>query len=173
MPLPDKEPFERALVAYVQGESDRAQDEIQKALEAMPDDARALSLRAAVTAEAASKRLPPFSEEAGEVGASPATPNALLARVKARNLRLRAAVYKVIEARARLREARVSMSPELSLMTRFYPLGMLAGLTQSVYGGLAERRALISNAESSLLSALKRQSMAKDSKLRWPWVFWM
>jgi hypothetical protein len=35
------------------------------------------------------------------------------------------------------------MSPELSLMTRFYPLGMLATLTQSVYGGLAERRALI------------------------------
>lgn len=165
MPLPDKEPFERALVAYVQGESDRAQDEIQKALEAMPDDARALSLRAAVTAEAASKRLPPFSDEAGEVGASPATPDALLARVKARNLRLRAAVYEVIEARARLREARVSMSPELSLMTRFYPLGMLAALTQSVYGGLAERRALISNAESRLLSALANYAITRRTVL--------
>ena len=163
--LPDREPFERALVAYAQGQPETAAKELEQPEGALAGDARAQDLLTAVRAERERRRLPPLGELAADQGPAPTTPGAVIAAVKARNLDLRAAVYRVIEARAALREARVSMSPELSLMTRFYPLGILAGLTQSVYGGLVERQAMISNAESELLAALANYATTRRAVL--------
>lgn len=163
--FPDREPFEQALLAYAQGQTDSAAQTLQQTDGATAGDARAQDLLAAVRAESEHRRLPPLGELAADTGPAPTTPAAVLATVKARNLDLRAAVYRVIEARARLREAKVSMSPELSLMTRFYPLGILAGLTQSVYGGLVERKAMISDAESELLAALANYATTRRAVL--------
>ena len=128
--------FDRALVAYAVGELEKAQALTLRAFEENPLDARATDLMRAILKEkglveelepARNHHLPTFD---------PATPQELVQLVSGRNAQLREAVFSIIESRARLREANVDVGPELSLLTRFYPPGILARLTQSLYGGV-------------------------------------
>jgi outer membrane protein TolC len=164
VPLPDRAPFERALTAYARGDLGSAESGVRDALAAVPGDLRAGLLGEMVRAEREGEHpVPPAL-----VTPAPVRPSGmpeLLAAVQSRNLRLREATWRVAEARARLREAHLSLSPELLLMTRFYPLGLLAGVTQSVYGGLVRRDGLMHEAEADLLSALADYAAARQAVL--------
>lgn len=164
VPLPDRAPFERALTAYARGDLPVAEAEVVSALGGAPDDQRAQLLREVVRAELDGRRLVPLSPPT-LVPVQPDGMPALFEAVQSRNLRLREAIWRVAEARARLREAHLSLSPELLLMTRFYPLGLLAGVTQSVYGGLARRNGLMHEAEADLLAALADYAAARQAVL--------
>jgi outer membrane protein TolC len=78
----------------------------------------------------------------------------MLEIVLGRSPDVRKAALRVVEHRARLREANLSASPEFEVITRFYPLGFYTGLVQSVLGGFWEREERMRQAEAGILSAL-------------------
>ena len=74
--FPDREPFEQALLAYAQGQTDSAAQTLQQTDGATAGDARAQDLLAAVRAESEHRRLPPLGELAADTGPAPTTPAA-------------------------------------------------------------------------------------------------
>lgn len=162
---PAADRFDRALLAYAGGRLGEAQDLLLQTIEANPMDLRATDLmRAILKEEGVVDTLERPSHEA-EKSLPEMTPAQLLSMIEGRNPALRAAVFEVIEARAHLREANVSIGPELALTTRFYPLGILARMTQSIYGGWTERKARMHAAEAAILSALAAYGMARDESV--------
>lgn len=155
--------FDQALIAYASGDLDRSQALLLTTLEENPLDLRATDLLRALLKE---KGLVDSIERTAAdpiTEFTPSSPANLLQIICGRSPRLRAAVFKVIEGRARLREANVSVGPELSLLTRFYPPGVLARITQSVYGGWWERKARMHDAEAQILQALAEYGQIKET----------
>lgn len=158
---PSAKAFDEALVEYAAGNLDQAQVSTLVAMEDNPLDTRATDLMRAILKEkglidevraAVDPPLPDFT---------PSSPAELVRVIDGRNPIIRQAVFGVIEARARLREANVDMGPEISVFTRFYPLGILARLTQSLYGGWWERKAKMHAAEAAIVEALAQYGQAQ------------
>jgi len=151
--------FDQALLAFAGGRLDEADGLLARTLDANPADLRAHDLRRAIARE----RGDPAALDVHAAPTAPPAPAGLGQRVTGASPALRAAVFKVIEARARLREANVSVGPELAVTTRFYPLGILARMTQSLYGGWWERRARMHRAEAEILEALAEYGIARET----------
>ncbi|RMF85318.1 MAG: TolC family protein, partial [Nitrospinota bacterium] len=152
-PLP-ADPFERALMAYVRGDLEQATADLQEVIRSHPEDLRARDLLQAV-----------YQEKGGSLALSPpppltlllpqpASPERIMQIVLGRNPEIRKAIFQIIEARARLREAQVDFGPEFSLLTRFHPLGVFTTLTQSILDGIWGRKARMHQAEESLLASV-------------------
>jgi len=164
------QPFDKALIDYATGDLDQAQAGVLAALEANPLDVRATDLLRAILQEkglidefkpAADAAIPEFT---------PSSPAEMVQLIRGRNPAVREAVFGVIQARAQLREANVDVGPEVSVLTRFYPLGILARLSQSLYGGWWERKAKMHEAEAAIVEALGKygrsvETVTKDSLL--------
>ncbi len=159
---PGSKAFDEALIDYAAGDLDQALVSTLVALEDNPLDARATDLLRAILKEKglidqlrveADPQLSEFT---------PSSPEELTRIIAGRNPLIREAVFGVIEARAQLREANVDLGPEISVLTRFYPLGILARLTQSLYSGWWERKAKMHAAEAAIIEALANYGRAKE-----------
>lgn len=157
--------FDRALLAYAGGRLEEAQDLLLQTIEANPMDLRATDLMRAILKEQGVVDTVERPSHEPDTPLPEMTTAELLRMIEGRNPALRAAVFKVIEARAHMREANVSVGPELALTTRFYPLGILARMTQSIYGGWTERKARMHAAEAEILSALAAYGMAREDSV--------
>ncbi len=162
MVMDEEEAFERGLMAYVRGELDAAAAHLEEALRLEAHDRRAFDLLQAIRAEQGLLTQAAPSPPAVPL---PATPEEILRLVKTQNPQIRKTVFQVIEARARLREANVSISPELVLLARLYPLGFFTSLTQSLYGGLIERRASMNEAEQMIVDAVADYAHTRNEAL--------
>ena len=150
--LPGDDSFERALVDYVRGDLDAADLELERILAGTPGDRRASDLLREVREENGGKR--EVTEAPTAALPSPAGPKTLLAEALTRNPEVRQELYRVVEARAKLREANVAFGPEFNLLTRFHPLGLLTSLTQSLIEGAIKRGAAMDREEAGCLTAL-------------------
>jgi outer membrane protein TolC len=149
--------FEVGLRAYVQGDLERARRELEKFLADHPEDRRAADLLEAVVEEGGGD-LRPHSE--------PEPPRSMSAEEIARaslgrNPEIRAAVFRVIEARAQLRDSNLSWSPRLTGIWRFTPEGAFAGLIQPVIDALWKRPALMGRDEQRMLAACAAYAAAR------------
>ncbi|MGQ0659220.1 MAG: TolC family protein [Chromatiales bacterium] len=162
--MDEEEAFERGLMAYVRGELDTAAAEMQAALRGDPHDRRARDLLQAIRGEQGQGLSDAAAPSPPQVP-SPVSPQQILHLVKTQNPQVRRTIFQVIEARARLREANVSISPELVLLARIYPLGFFTSLTQSLYGGLVERRARMSEAEQMIVDAVADYAHTRNEVL--------
>jgi len=163
---PNGRAFDAALIDYAAGNLNQAQVGTLLALEENPLDSRATDLLRAILKEkglvdevdrAVDPQLPLFT---------PSEPEELVRVISGRNPAVREAVFGVIEARAFLREANVDIGPEISVLTRFYPLGILSRLTQSLYGGWWERKARMHAAEVAIIEALANYGRAREDVSR-------
>ncbi len=150
------EPFERALMSYVRAERPPTEEALFAAIEREPYDERARELLRALWDEhgKGSREAPLPPDMAIDQVQSPLEPSRLMRLVLGRNVEVRQAVYGVVEARGRLREANVSVTPEFRLLTRFHPVGIFASLTQSIFGGMWQRKAEMREAEALVVEAL-------------------
>lgn len=159
---PTTHPFDQALINYATGDLDEAQVGALAAIETNPLDARATDLLRAVLKEKGLIEEIKRSEAVELPEFAPQTPTELVRVIRGRSPAVREAVFGVIEARAALREANVDVGPELNLLTRFYPLGILARMTQSLYGGWWERKAKMHAAEAEIVEALANYGRALE-----------
>jgi uncharacterized small protein (DUF1192 family) len=163
------EPFERGLMLYVRGDLEGARRALMEALKNAPHDLRARDLLQAIQRERGKVGNPQLMEEdewgnvlpkVGEI-----RPERLLQWISYRSPRIREALFRVVEARGRLLEADLSLSPQFDLLTRFYPAGILASLTQSILSALIRRKYLMHQAEMDLLQALSNYIQVQEETL--------
>lgn len=141
--------FECGLRAFVQGNLEQARTELEQFLKEHPGDRRARDLLEAVIDEAGGD-WQPIAE--GEVPAV-LDPAQLVQLVLGRNPEIREAVFRVIEARAQLRESNLSWGPRLTGIRRFTPEGAFLGLIQPLVDALWKRPVLLSRDEQRMLAA--------------------
>jgi outer membrane protein TolC len=163
---PAEHTFDRALVTYALGNLVEAEQLAWRALEESPSDLRAHALLRAVLVERGRMTRKAIARVPEPPAVDPADPVTLLREVRSRSPEVLAAVYRVIEARARMREANLAVTPEFSLIARFYPPGVLARLTQSVYAGWWQREALLKQEEAGMLEALAAWGRVQQDVVR-------
>ncbi len=154
--FPGATSFDRALMAYVQGELEVSLQELQKQHEDFPGDLRAPALRIAILREQGEDVLPSDAAYDQEVISGVLAPEELLQRSQERNPEIRQRIHDIIGARAKWREARLSFTPEFFALTRFHPGGFFIRLTQDILGGLIERPLRMNQAEAGILEAVAR-----------------
>ena len=167
-PYQEAKPFEQGLMSYVRGDLNKSEKVLTQALQANPTERRTRELLSAVVREKGTKPSE-ILKNPQPPAADPQAPEDLIQVVLSHNPEIRKAMFQVIEGRARLREANVSISPEFYLLTRFYPLGFLAGLTQSLYGGYWKREADMAKAEEAMVAALAEYGRARQDVLFQTW----
>jgi outer membrane protein TolC len=163
-PSPDSDPFTRGLMRYVRGELAEAERELVAAVTGSSHDLSALDLLQAIRRERGLAQRLALAEPALSVPEL-LSPEELIRIVQTRNPEIRKAVFQVIEARAQLREANVSFTPEFSLLTRFHPMGFLGALSQSVLGGYWQQQALKHQAEATVLEAVANYAKVRTDVL--------
>ncbi|MGE3540443.1 MAG: TolC family protein [Candidatus Tectimicrobiota bacterium] len=161
---PAGEPFERALMAYIRGELAQARADLLVVLDERPEDGRAIDLFQAVAREhGRGPRAPVSLPRALPEG--PLSPADLLRLVLERNPEIRKALWQVVEARGRLREVHLSMSPEFSLLSRFHPLGVFVSLSDMILETLLRRPAAKQQAEAEVLAAVAAYARVRTAVL--------
>ncbi len=154
--LPGVTFFDRALMAYAQGELDVSFTELSKQRKVSPGDLRVQALVEAIEREQGKNENFPVKEIDQNSSPRPLSATQLLRRTQERNPEIRQRIQDIIRARARWREARLSFTPEFFALTRFYPGGFFVRLTQDILGGLFERPLRMNQAEAGILEALAR-----------------
>ncbi len=158
--------FDFALMAYIRGDLEQAEHQLNVHLAASPYDRRASELLDVVQRERKKEPLSvdPLPSVESKLPAM-MTLLQLVRLVEARNVEMRQAMFSIVEGRGQMREANLSLSPEFSVLTRFYPLGFFASLTESIYGGIWKRQALLGEAEQATLAALAAYAKVRQQKI--------
>jgi outer membrane protein TolC len=155
--------FETALLHYVRGHEENALDELNTYGRQRPQDQRGKILYEVIRTD--TKDPEQFALESrdyeqslrstgNEARVNTLNIHQVLSRVESHNPRIRRRLYDLIRARAALDREGVSYGPEFDLITRFYPGGVLASLTQSAIDGIWKRNYAIEEAKGELVSRL-------------------
>lgn len=168
VPLPGIAPFDQALMAYAQGELTQSAELLAQGNTAEVRDLRAEDLLDAIHREQGdpAEEGETLDQEKRPSTFSSMSPEHLLKIVEYQNPEIRQALFRVIAARAELREANVSFSPEFSVLTRFIPSGIFVRLTQSIIDGIVKRAEQMNQAEEELIAAIAQYSDVRGTVLR-------
>jgi outer membrane protein TolC len=160
-------------MAYVRGELDVSERELNRALELRPGDLRAAALAASVARELGKDSAQPQADNQALIvdassprwNAASIDPQTMLEAVLCRNPEIRRSVYRIMESRAQVREARADIGLEFDLLFRLHPLGFLAGLSQSLLGQASKRGHLINQAQAMMLAELAEYAHIRNTLL--------
>ncbi len=155
--------FETALLQYVRGHEENALEQLRAYRRQRPQDQRGAILYEVIKTDTADLdehrkmiRDDDASQplESGSNGSDRLHVQQVLSRVESHNPRIRRRLYDIVRARAALDREGVSYGPKFDLITRFYPGGVLASLTQSAIDGIWTRNYAIEQAKGELVSRL-------------------
>ncbi|GJL53797.1 MAG: hypothetical protein NPIRA02_09290 [Nitrospirales bacterium] len=168
VPSPGVALFDQALMAYAQGELMQAAELLYQVEPTDVRDLRAQDLLDAIHQERgdSTDEEDPLRNTDISSSFSSMSPEQLLKIVEYQNPEIRQALFRVIAARAELREANVSFTPEFSVLTRFIPSGIFVRLTQSIIDGIVKRAERMSQAEEDLIAAIAQYSDVRAAVLR-------
>ena len=140
--LPD-----RALVAYIQDNRNRARRLLTQHRKQVVHSQRADALRDHLELNT----VPDYSDTFP--GSAPSTGVEVQHQSLQRNLELKQAVLKVIQAKSEAKEEWLKKGPDLTLSTRFVPTGLAVGLAQSLVDYYQQQQG-INEARGQVLQAL-------------------